>query len=99
MAKDQRIPKGIWSALNFEAIARSELMMMRAIDDIRMSWAVENDELTLEHLNREKFLDMLEGAGKDPEVYQQLQQTLARLLMPMIQMAMMPAPPEGQDGR
>lgn len=97
---DQKIPTGTWSKLNYDAIARAELMMMRVIDDMRQSWSVKSEELTLEHLQYEKFLDMLEGVDGDSEASQALNERLSRLLQPMIQQAMTPAPPEGApDGR
>lgn len=95
---EQRIPEGTWSGLNFDAMARAELMMMRAIDDIRMGWAVRNEELTLEHLNREKWLDMIEGVSKDAEASAQLDETLRTLLIPIIQQAMMPPAPGEESG-
>jgi hypothetical protein len=95
--RDQKIPQGLWSSLNYEAIERAELMMMRAVDDIRMSWAVKSEELTLEHLERERFLKMLEAVDGDEEASAALNERLSRLLLPLIQQAMMPAPQEGES--
>ncbi len=96
--KDQKIPKGLWSSMMYEAIQRSELMMMRVVDDMRMSWAVEDEELTLEHLQREQFLDMLQSVDGDEEASRALNERLSRLLIPIIQQAMAPPQQPGQPG-
>ena len=90
---DQQIPKGIWSYMMYEAIKRSELMMMQVVDDMRMSWATESDELDLEHLQREKFLDMLQAVDGDEEASRALNERLSRLVAPLIAQALMPAQP------
>lgn len=94
---EQRVPEGTWAAYNFDAMARAELMMMRAVGAIRDGWAVRNEELTLERLQREKWLDMIEGVSGDEEASAQLDETLRTLLIPIIQQALMqPAP--GEEG-
>lgn len=95
MARDQKIPTGTWSKLNYDAIARAELMMMRVVDDMRQSWSVKSEELTLEHLEWKRFTEMLEGVDGDEEATHALNERLSRLLVPLIQQAMMPAPQEG----
>lgn len=92
---EQRIPKGIWSAMMFEAIKRSELMMMSVVDDMRQSWRVQNEELTLEHLSWEKYSRMLESVDGDEEASRALNERLAALIQPLIQQALMP-PQAGQ---
>ncbi len=91
-AKPQQIPTGLWSKLNYDAIARAEIMMMRVTADMRDSWGVKSEELTLERLQRDKFLAMLEAVDGDEDASRQLNEKLSRLLIPLIQQAMMPAP-------
>ncbi|MCC7110582.1 MAG: hypothetical protein IT382_14915 [Deltaproteobacteria bacterium] len=95
-SKDQKIPTGIWSSMMYEAIKMSEMLMMQVVDDMRMSWAVKSEELTLEHLNREKFLDRLMSVDGDPEASRALNERLSRLLIPIIEQAMAPPPQPGQ---
>lgn len=88
-----RHPTGTWSALNYESIYMVEQMMFIAIQDIREKWATESDELTLETLTREKFLEDLSRADEDSEFRDKFNEQLGPLVRAVINAAF--APPEG----
>lgn len=96
--KPVKIPTGIWSKMMYDAISRAEIMMLQTTQDVKQAWSVKSEELTLEHLQYERFLDMLTRADQDEEASATLNETLSRLLIPIIQQAMMQLaqPPGGQ---
>lgn len=94
-----KVPRGTWSALNYEAIAEVQRMMLKAQESIRAEWAVQDTGPKLERMGYEEFFKRLSDADKDPDAYAQFQQDLASQLMPLIQQALaMPAQGQGQAG-